>query len=136
MLVVDTSALVDVLTTDPAETPDLARRVRDAEWMSAPDLLDYEVLNVLRKMAQRGDIDEQLAEESRRSVRSLRLSRHPLTDEMADRVWQLRHIISAYDAAYVALAERLDVPLVTTDRRLANAAQRLTSVSIECYVSS
>ena len=66
-------------------------------------------------------------------MRDLRLSRQPLTDEMADRVWQLRHNASAYDAAYLALAEQLDVPLVTVDRRLAEGLRELTPVTIESY---
>lgn len=62
MLVIDASALVEVLTADPAYIPDLAARVHDVEWMNAPDLIDYEVLNVLRKLELRGDIDAELAE--------------------------------------------------------------------------
>lgn len=133
MLVIDASALVDVLVTDPAEIPDLAHRVHDAEWVSAPDLLDYEVLNVLRRMTLRGDIDNQLAEQSRLTVRQLRISRHPLSDRMSDRMWHLRHTITAHDAAYVALAEELDLPLVTADRRLAASVQGLTAVHVESY---
>lgn len=133
MLVIDASAVIEVLTVDPAEIPDLAQRVHDAEWMSAPDLIDYEVLNVLRKMVARGDIDIELAEESRLALRDLRLSRHPMTDDMSDRVWQLRHNSSAYDASYLALAEHLDVPFVTAERRLSEGLQQLTSITIESY---
>lgn len=133
MLVIDASALVELLTVDPDDEPDLACRVHEVEWMSAPDLIDYEVLNVLRKMVLRGDIEVELAQESRLALRDLRLSRQPLTDEIADRVWQLRHNASAYDAAYLALAEHLDVPLVTADRRLAEGLRELTPVTIESY---
>jgi predicted nucleic acid-binding protein len=133
MLVIDTSALVEVLTVDSADIPELARRVRDVEWISAPDLLDYELLNVLRKMVLRGDIDEEAAEESRLAVRNLRLSRYPMTQSLSDRVWRLRDNLTAYDAAYVALAEELELPLVTTDRRLAEGAKILTTISIESY---
>jgi predicted nucleic acid-binding protein len=133
MLVIDASALVELLTVDPDDEPDLACRVHEVEWMSAPDLIDYEVLDVLRKMVLRGDIEVELAQESRLALRDLRLSRQPLTDEIADRVWQLRHNASAYDAAYLALAEHLNVPLVTADRRLAEGLRKRTPVTIESY---
>jgi predicted nucleic acid-binding protein len=56
-----------------------------------------------------------------------------LTDEIADRVWELQHNASAYDATYLAFAEQLDVPLVTADRRLAEGLRKLTPVTIESY---
>ncbi|HEX6234916.1 MAG TPA: hypothetical protein VFZ63_17430 [Jiangellaceae bacterium] len=59
--------------------------------MSAPDLIDYEVLNVLNRMVFGGHIDGELAEDARRVLRDLRLTRYPQTDEMSDRVWQRRH---------------------------------------------
>lgn len=133
MLVIDASALIEVLTADPADAPELARRVYDVEWMSAPDLVDYEVLNVLRRMVLRGDIETELAEASRQALRDLRLTRHPMTDEMSDRIWRLRENVTAYDAAYVALAEQLSVPLVTTDHRLCAGIQGATSIDVESY---
>jgi predicted nucleic acid-binding protein len=133
VLVIDASALVEVLTADPDEISELAQRIHDAEWMSAPDLIDYEVLNVLRRLVVSGDIDGELAEDARRTLRDLRLTRYPLTDEMSDRVWQLRHNASAYDASYVALAEHLDLPVVTADGRLARGLQSSTSAEIETY---
>lgn len=101
MLVIDASALVEVLTADPDEIHELAQRVLDAERMSPPNLIDYQVLNVLRRMVFGGDIDGELAEDTRRTLRALRLTRYPPTDEMSDRVWQLRHNASAYDASYL-----------------------------------
>lgn len=133
MLVIDTSALVEVLTTDPAAIPELAQRVHDVEWMSAPSLVDYEVLNVLRKLVLRRSIDPELAEDCRRTLRALRLVRYPMDDELADRVWQLRHNVSAYDASFLALAEHLNVPLVTAERRLAVGVRGLTVVPVESY---
>lgn len=136
MLVIDTSALVEVLITDPAAIPELARRVRDAEWMAAPSLIDYEVLNVLRKLVLRQSIDDELAEDCRRTLRALRLVRYPMSEELADRVWQLRHNVSAYDASFVALAEQLKVPLVTAERRLAEGVRGLAAVPVESYATA
>lgn len=133
MLVIDTSALVEVLTIDPLAIPDLSRRLHDVEWMSAPSLIDYEALNVLRKLVLHQSIDIELAEESRRTLRSLRLVRYPMSDELAERVWQLRHSASAYDASFVALAEHLKVPLVTAERRLAMGVRGLTTIPVESY---
>lgn len=67
---------------------------------------------------------------------TLRLSRQESTEEIAERVWQLRHNASAYDGAYLALAEHLGVPLVTADRRLAEALQDLTPVTIESFATA
>lgn len=136
MLVIDTSALVEVLTTDPATIPKLAQRVHGVDWMSAPSLIDYEVLNVLRKLVLRQSIDIELAEDSRHTLRALRLVRYPMNEELADRVWQLRHNASAYDASFVALAEHLNVPLVTAERRLAEGVRGLTTVAVEPYAGS
>lgn len=136
MLVIDASALVEVLTVDPVEVAALARRVHEAEWMSAPDLIDYEVLNVLRKLLAGGHIDAELADDSRHALQDLRLSRYPMTAELAERVWQLRHNASAYDAAYLGLAESLEVPLVISERRLGEGLQHLARVDIESYATT
>src|SRR5690606_9360333 len=86
VLVVDASALLEVLTVDPGDVRKLAVRLHDAEGMNAPTPLDYEV-NVLRELVQRDVIDEEVAEEARTAVRERRLVRHPLTDRLAGRVW-------------------------------------------------
>lgn len=135
MLVIDASAVVELLTTDPAEVPELAERIRSAEWMSAPSLIDYEVHNVLRKMVYRKDISADMANESLQTFWKLRIGRYQLTNEMSARVWELRNNISAYDAAYIVLAEKLNVPLVTTEKRLARAATEASPAAVESFTS-
>lgn len=88
--------------------------------LHAPHLLDVEIAQVLRRFERLGIIDAKRAEQALEDLRSLRLVRHPHAP-LLDRVWALRHNLSAYDALYVALAEGLAAPLVTLDRRIADA---------------
>lgn len=132
-LVIDASALIEVLTVNPKQIPDLVTRVQAAEWMNAPHLLDYELHSVLRKLVAREAIPLRLAEDARGALQRLRIGRYPLTSTLSARVWELRHSVSAHDAAYVALAEELAMPLVTTDRRLADGLKGVSDVTVESY---
>lgn len=86
--------------------------------ISAPHLLDIEVLSALRGLVLGGKIDQYTADEARRAHFSLSITRH-ITSPLADRIWHLRHRYTAYDASYLALAEALDAPLYTCDAKLA-----------------
>jgi len=86
----------------------------------APYLIDVEVVSTWRKLTAAGRLDGRRAEIARIDLRELPIRRVPHT-RMMERCWELRHNVTIYDAVYVALAEALDVPLVTADRRLANA---------------
>ncbi|WP_084960799.1 type II toxin-antitoxin system VapC family toxin [Thermoactinospora rubra] len=130
-LVVDASAVVDALTGEADDVRELNLLLSSVPWISAPFLIDYELHAVLRKMALRGSLEAESVADVLELYRSLRLSHHAVTPEMSRRIWDLRHSLSAYDAAYVALAEVLDVPLVTHDLRLAKAAQALGTVEVE-----
>ena len=102
-----------------------ANRVSDrllsrADTLHAPHLLDLEVVQVLRRYARAGDLNERRGEEALEDLANLSIRRY--SHEMfLVRIWRLRNNMSAYDAAYVALAETLDAPLVTRDARLAAA---------------
>ena len=119
MLVVDTSAVLEALVArEPARG--LVQRLADDGDLHAPHLIDIEILHALRRMTARGELSEDRAEDARVDFRELTVVRYPHF-ELSDRIWDLRHNLTAYDAAYVALAESLEVPLVTCDARLASA---------------
>ena len=119
MLVVDTSAVLEALVArEPARG--LIQRLADDGDLHAPHLIDVEMLHALRRMTARGELSEDRAEDARVDFRDLTVVRYPHF-ELSDRMWYLRHNLTAYDAAYVALAESLEVPLVTCDARLASA---------------
>jgi predicted nucleic acid-binding protein len=120
MIVLDASATVDWLLQTSAG-PHIEHRIYSArESLHAPHLLDLEVAQVLRRLVREGAVPASRADEAVQDLLDLRLIRYPhLT--LLPRVWQLRHNFSAYDAAYVGLAEKLGVPLITRDGRLAAA---------------
>ncbi|HEY6424973.1 MAG TPA: type II toxin-antitoxin system VapC family toxin [Pseudonocardiaceae bacterium] len=116
--VLDASALV-ALAAMTAPDADLRKRALTGAG-AAPELIDVEAVHAVRRLVRRGEMTD---EDGRRKVRAIRdapISRMSHR-QLLDRVWELRHAVSAYDAAYVALAERLSVPLLTCDGRLAKA---------------
>jgi predicted nucleic acid-binding protein len=119
MLVVDTSAVVAALVGDPPDRKLLARLGDDGD-LHAPHLLDVEVLHALRRLVATGRLTADRAADARADFGDLVIMRYPHLP-LADRIWALRSNLSAYDAAFVALSEALDVPLVTCDARLAAA---------------
>jgi predicted nucleic acid-binding protein len=116
VIVVDTSMAVNGLMGDgPAR--DLLRR----ESLHAPHLIDVELTHVLRRRVAQRTLPSTHARQLLDTWRRLGVTRHAI-HSMLVRIWELRDNLTAYDAAYVVLAEALDAPLVTADRRLAAAA--------------
>ncbi len=106
------------------------RHVLDGtERPAAPDLLNAEVLQALRRFERTRMIDATLVAEGVASLEQLRIVRYP-TSSLVERVWSLRENFTAYDATYVALAEAIGTRLVTTDERLARAAASHTNVDV------
>ena len=121
MIVVDASALLEALLRTPAAEA-VERRLFGARKTSyAPHLLDVEVAQVLRRYAVNGEIDPERGCAALADLADFPLRRYP-HDFLLPRVWALRNNLTAYDAVYVALAEALETPLLTRDRRLAAAA--------------
>jgi predicted nucleic acid-binding protein len=115
VLVADASAVVAAL---------LNARARSAlggdVHVHAPHLMDSEVANAIRSWVRRGRLESRAGWDLLERYRRLGITRHS-TFPLFERIWELRNNLSAYDAAYVALAETLDCPLLTADTRISGA---------------
>jgi len=119
MIVLDASAVIE-LVLGTAAGRDVEGRIASESTLHAPHLLDVEVVRTIRRYVLSGLVDEARAAEALRALLDLDVRRHAHID-LVPRIWSLRDNLTAYDAAYVALAEALDVPLLTRDARLAAA---------------
>jgi predicted nucleic acid-binding protein len=119
VIVVDSSAVVDALT-GVYGADDLRTRIRDEE-LAAPYLIDYEVGSALRGLVLGDHIGVARAADVLVDFADLDVRRWPAGDGLRRRAFDLRDNLSAYDAAYVVLAEALECPLVTRDERMARA---------------
>ncbi|EKE77226.1 type II toxin-antitoxin system VapC family toxin [Oceanibaculum indicum] len=121
MIVVDASVLLDVILRTPEAAAAEARLFAPGETFHAPHLLDVETAQVIRRFTAGGHIDHERGRLALVDLADFPIQRYP-HDFLLPRIWELRNNLTAYDAAYVALAEVLDAPLLTRDRRLTNAA--------------
>ena len=129
MIVVDASALIEVLLRTSASPAVEQRLFASRQTLHAPHLLDVEVAQVIRRYVASGDIEAERGRTALTDLVQFPIRRYP-HDVLLPRIWELRNNISAYDAAYVALAEALDAPLLTRDRRLAAAASAHSVVEL------
>lgn len=121
MIVLDASAAVDWLLQTIAGQGIEQRIYSRNESLHAPHLLDLEVTQVLRRLAREGKVQARRAEEALLDLQDLRITRYPHFMLLAE-IWRRRHNFSAYDAAYIILAEKLGASLITRDSRLAAAS--------------
>lgn len=129
MIVLDASAAIDWLLQTPAGREIEKRIYQRSESLHAPHVLDLEVGQVLRRLEREGTLSKERAGEAIQDLVDLRINRYPHF-VLLPRIWQLRHNLSAYDAAYVALAEQLDATLITRDARLQSAAGRAVDIEV------
>ncbi len=121
MIVLDASAAVAVLLNLGAGATRLRERMeQEDDGLHVPHLFEIEVLNALRHHALRHGLSERRGLELLEDLTTMSVSRYAHT-AMLPRIWELRANVSTYDAAYIALAETLEAPLVTRDARLARA---------------
>jgi predicted nucleic acid-binding protein len=121
VIVVDASALLEALLRTPAAKAVEDRLFAPRQILHAPHLLDIEVTQVIQRYASSGEIDAVRGRLALSDLMELPLHRHA-HDFLLPRVWDLRNNHTAHVATYVALAEALDAPLLTRDRRLAASA--------------
>jgi predicted nucleic acid-binding protein len=128
VLVVDTSAVVAALVGRPPDRRLTDRLGTDGD-LHVPHLLDVELLHALRRLVRSGQLSEERAADARADFAELAVVRYG-HQPLADRAWELRGDLTAYDATFVALAEALTVPLVTCDARLAGAPGHRAAVEL------
>jgi predicted nucleic acid-binding protein len=115
MIVLDASAMIELLLDQPHANW-VATSAQD-RTVASPEILHLEVAQVLRRYVRGRSINARRAGEALADLREIRVRTYG-HEALLARIWELRDVASAYDAAYLALAEALDAPLVTTDLRL------------------
>lgn len=129
MIVLDASAAVDWLLQTPPGLRIEQRIYSRNDSLHAPHLLDLEVAQVLRRLVRDGVISTPRAAQAIEDLLSLRVTRYPHF-VLLPRVWQLRHTLTACDAAYVALAEELEAVLISRDARLQSASAHAAAIEV------
>ena len=120
MIVLDSSVVIEWLLGLPYSEA-VADRLASADSLHAPALLDIEVIQVVRRYAAAGEISPQAGSRVVHTLGELDITRY-MHGLLLPTIWNLRHNLTAYDAAFVALAAILDAPLVTRDIRIARAS--------------
>ena len=129
MIVLDASAAIDWLLQTAAGQRIEKRIFSHGESLHAPHLLDLEVAQVLRRLVRGGEVSGPRADQAIEDISDLRITRYPHFVFLSQ-IWRLRQNLSAYDAAYVALADKLGATLITRDTRLASASARRLSIEV------
>ncbi|HEY5343007.1 MAG TPA: type II toxin-antitoxin system VapC family toxin [Solirubrobacteraceae bacterium] len=120
MAVLDASVLVEYLAGGEHAAEARRRILQDPDRLWAPHLIDAEIGHVLRRGTLAGELSDGAARAALDALADVPLRRAPHR-ALLDRAWSLRANVSFYDGLYIALAERLEMPLLTLDGRLARA---------------
>jgi predicted nucleic acid-binding protein len=129
VIVIDASAAIELLLATPRGIRVSAALRRRNEILLAPHLLDVEVAQVLRRLEGKGQLTTSRAAIALEDFAQLDITRYG-HDTLLERVWQLRSNLTAYDAAYVALAEAAAAALLTCDAKLAGAPGHRAKITL------
>src|SRR5215831_935477 len=129
MIVIDASAVLEVLLNTPEADAIAARFFAPGESLHAPHLLDLEVAQVLRRYARAGELAAPRGARALEDLVDLPITRYP-HELLLARIWEMRNGVTAYDAAYLALAEALAAPLVTRDAALVSSRAHRARVEL------
>ena len=129
MIVVDASAVAAALVVDAPIGALASERLASDHDQHAPSLIDLELISMIRRWLVQGRLGSAQAGQAIADLTSLPIQRYPHV-ALVPRVWELRHDLTPYDAAYVALAESLGAVLVTADARLARAPGPQCSIDL------
>jgi predicted nucleic acid-binding protein len=130
VIIFDASAAVDLLLQIQPNASVVSEKLgKTGETLHVPHIFDAEVVQALRRYSLRKELSAARARQALDDLEALRLFKYPYMP-LLPRVWQLRAHFTAFDAAYVALAELLGAPLVTSDRRLGRAGGHRATVEV------
>ena len=121
MIVLDASAFVEFLLATQSGARVNDRLAVEGESLHVPHVFDLEIASALRTIVRAGVLSPRRAEEALVDLGRVVLTRYPHAP-LLTRIWTLHERASAYDAAYIGLAEALDAPLLPRDRRMAGIA--------------
>jgi predicted nucleic acid-binding protein len=128
-MVVDASVILEVLLRTPESDAIADRILSPRQQLHAPHLLDLEVAQVMRRYVARGEVTEPRGRDALAVLPLFPLTRYS-HEPLLSRIWELRERLTAYDAAYVALAEALDATLLTRDQKLARVTGLRTEIQL------
>jgi len=129
VIVVDASAVIEVLLRTPVGLRIEGRLLSGRDSLHAPHLIDVEVAQVLRRYAAGRELSPDRGRQALVDLADLPVHRYP-HHFLLPRIWELRQNVTAYDAVYLALAEVLDAPLLTRDAKLASAPGHDAAVEV------
>lgn len=129
MIVIDASTALEVLLQTPAAAAIEDRLFRAGETFHAPHLIDLEVAQVLRRYVATGQIAATRGDDALDDWLSFTVHRYA-HEPLVKRIWEMRNKLTAYDGAYLALAEVLDAPLLTRDSRLARSSGHIALIEL------